>query len=208
MEALPAPAKEAQVWIPDTSGSWRRRVRNRKASAVGAEQSQEEIMEEIINTWLSKLESRQYKQGSGSLRNIQDEYCCLGILCEISKLGDWEESIANTSYGGTEPIFRYFNEESFLPSEVQEVSKIRSGSGNFQITDEWWEQLPEEVKEKIGPYLRDQNNRSISQGRNPTPKYYLPREDSLAGLNDAHIEFRVIAEVIRSNPKGLFVEDV
>ena len=35
--------------------------------------------------WLTELRSGQYKQGKKLLRSLQDDYCCLGIACEIVK---------------------------------------------------------------------------------------------------------------------------
>lgn len=48
--------------------------------------------------WLEALESGKYKQGTGGLRSKNDEYCCLGVGCEIAKIPgeqrhfakDWE----------------------------------------------------------------------------------------------------------------------
>lgn len=40
--------------------------------------------------WLEALRGGQFKQGNGRLRS-GDKYCCLGVLCEISKTGGWEE---------------------------------------------------------------------------------------------------------------------
>jgi hypothetical protein len=50
--------------------------------------------EEIKERWKIELCSGKYPQGDGYLRqwNIdtqQCEYCCLGVLCEMSGLGEW-----------------------------------------------------------------------------------------------------------------------
>ncbi len=34
--------------------------------------------------WVKRLRSGAYKQGFGYLRNTDDSYCCLGVLCEIA----------------------------------------------------------------------------------------------------------------------------
>lgn len=34
--------------------------------------------------WLEALESGKYKQGIAGLRSEQDEYCCLGVGCEVA----------------------------------------------------------------------------------------------------------------------------
>lgn len=38
--------------------------------------------EEIRDKWAAKLESGEYEQAKGSLRD-GDAYCCLGVLCEV-----------------------------------------------------------------------------------------------------------------------------
>lgn len=43
--------------------------------------------------WLTALRSGDYKQGQLVLRNNQNEYCCLGVLCDVLKDeigGYWE----------------------------------------------------------------------------------------------------------------------
>ncbi len=43
---------------------------------------------EIKAAWLEALRSGRYKQGRGSLRE-NDEYCCLGVLCDIVPKAEW-----------------------------------------------------------------------------------------------------------------------
>jgi len=46
---------------------------------------------DIQEKWLLALESGDYRQGQGYLRTKDDEYCCLGVACEVVGL-DWEPS--------------------------------------------------------------------------------------------------------------------
>jgi len=39
----------------------------------------------LVRQWVEALRSGKYKQGRKALRNIDDSYCCLGVLCDISK---------------------------------------------------------------------------------------------------------------------------
>ncbi len=41
-------------------------------------------MNEKLTQWLAALRSGAYKQGKGTLVNKGNEYCCLGVLCEIT----------------------------------------------------------------------------------------------------------------------------
>ena len=40
--------------------------------------------------WLEALRSGKYKQGRKKLRSEDDEFCCLGVLCDISGQGQWK----------------------------------------------------------------------------------------------------------------------
>lgn len=38
----------------------------------------------IKKRWVAALRSGKYKQGKGALHNRQNEFCCLGVLCELA----------------------------------------------------------------------------------------------------------------------------
>ena len=49
--------------------------------------------------WVKALRSKEYKQGTGRLRNADtNEYCCLGVLCDISGLGNWKIGLDGSYY--------------------------------------------------------------------------------------------------------------
>lgn len=83
---------------------------------------------EIADKWVEALRSRKYKQGDGCLRN-GDNFCCLGVLCDISGLGKWEKSDHYDNglfYCGTNAV---------LPGSVMDWSGINHFKGLFK-TDE------------------------------------------------------------------------
>lgn len=41
-----------------------------------------------VSQWISALRSGKYKQGAGALRNSKDEFCCLGVACDIAEIPD------------------------------------------------------------------------------------------------------------------------
>jgi hypothetical protein len=43
---------------------------------------------ELKTKWVEALRSGRYKQGRGCLRS-GDNYCCLGVLCDVSGVGQW-----------------------------------------------------------------------------------------------------------------------
>lgn len=38
---------------------------------------------EIKQKWVEALRSGDYQQGTGQLRNLSHDYCCLGVLCDL-----------------------------------------------------------------------------------------------------------------------------
>jgi hypothetical protein len=121
---------------------------------------------EVRAKWVAALRSGKYKQGKYSLRSNYDNYCCLGVLCELAA----QEGIAKRT-GGTHENFRYDDHNTNLPESV-----IR------------WAGL----SDRSGGYVKDDVN-------NPT---------SLMSDNDGHHkDFNEIADIIESEPKGLFNEE-
>lgn len=41
--------------------------------------------------WVTALRSGEYRQGKGFLRNSDDEYCCLGVLCDLAGM-QWQST--------------------------------------------------------------------------------------------------------------------
>lgn len=44
---------------------------------------------ELKAKWLEALRSGKYKQGRGRLRDESNQFCCLGVLCDVGGLGAW-----------------------------------------------------------------------------------------------------------------------
>ena len=59
---------------------------------------------EIKQKWIVALRSGKYQQGFNRLRS-NDKYCCLGVLCDLSGLGWWEDD-------------DYLDTRASLPSQV------------------------------------------------------------------------------------------
>lgn len=58
---------------------------------------------EIKARWVAALRSGEYKQGTGALRNARDEFCCLGLLCNLHAIAHPEvaaEQKFTTTYIG------------------------------------------------------------------------------------------------------------
>jgi hypothetical protein len=44
------------------------------------------VKKDIAEKWVAALRSGEYKQCRHQLRTQVDEYCCLGVLCEVLKI--------------------------------------------------------------------------------------------------------------------------
>ena len=45
---------------------------------------------EIADKWVAALRSGHYSKGTGYLQDKHGGFCCLGVLCDISRLGTWD----------------------------------------------------------------------------------------------------------------------
>jgi hypothetical protein len=69
--------------------------------------------------WVEALRSGKYIQGQTALRR-DDKFCCLGVLCDITKSGDWtrKPGSSNLVYG-----------DEFEVSEITLPFTVRGKSG-------------------------------------------------------------------------------
>lgn len=53
---------------------------------------------DIKANWITSLTNGEYHQGTGELRTVKDEYCCLGVLCDLAVkagIAEWEYTTAS-----------------------------------------------------------------------------------------------------------------
>ena len=62
-----------------------------------SELKQSDYLNEFEIEWLKALRSGNYKQGRGQLR-YDENYCCLGVACDISKIGGWRQIYDDDNY--------------------------------------------------------------------------------------------------------------
>jgi hypothetical protein len=73
---------------------------------------------EVLTAWVEALESDQYEQGTYVLHE-GDEYCCLGVLCELGRIhGIVQRVEMKENRNGFPALYRYDGEEIFLPVSV------------------------------------------------------------------------------------------
>lgn len=171
----------------------------------------------LYENWIKALRSGNYKNGKYKLKTTIKEstnFCCLGVLCDISKLGRWEtplhHDLPNNSIGIyntnaqelTDDIYdddgdsilpdRTFSSVN-LPEPVQKTIKLRTNLGQFNL-----EELPIELQHTIKSNMDLDRDDLQTHGM------------SLSAINDYYKEpntFEVIAQVLEARPPSLFIEN-
>ncbi len=85
---------------------------------------------EIKNRWAAALLSGNYKQGQGSLR-VCDNFCCLGVLCDVIDPNGWAKPHLEYSYRGCTgaPPQRILDEIGLESMEVQSLVDMNDREG-------------------------------------------------------------------------------
>lgn len=97
------------------------------------------INKNLVKSWVKALRSGKYQQGRKALRNKDNKFCCLGVLCDISKknLGiDWEPEEESDSF----EIYIMERNGGVLPDKVWEYLgkdtidyKVQISTANLKI---------------------------------------------------------------------------
>lgn len=84
--------------------------------------------------WVAALRSGKYKQGKSQLKSWKgDEFCCWGVLCDISGLAEWDRS--NDRY----PM--YFDGGLMPPIQIMQWAGLKS-LGDWPSVEHEGESLP------------------------------------------------------------------
>ena len=76
--------------------------------------------QDIKDKWINALRSGEYKQGTGALKNSNDAFCCLGVLCDIhAKETDTRWVDAEEGW-----LSNYLGNDGSLPDEVIEWADL------------------------------------------------------------------------------------
>lgn len=80
----------------------------------------------IKELWVQALRSGKYQQGRAWLHNAdENEYCCLGVLCEVAKENGVEMSV-RTETKGFDTVTLYDTHSQFLPPSVCEWAGLHA----------------------------------------------------------------------------------
>ena len=135
------------------------------------------VNKENVRKWVDALRSGEYAQTTGVLfRDSGDDeagYCCLGVACDLSGLGQWiEDEDDQNEYGYSTMTFVVDGVDGYIDQQGATVLPMAVADGWLGIPD---------------------TNPSVLVGLVQTPSG-LP--ESLASLNDAGLTFDQIADVI------------
>lgn len=107
---------------------------------------------EVKRLWLEALRSGDYKQGAQRLRWSESTYCCLGVLCEISGVGEWKTDKAGTLRYSTRT-----DEPGNVSTTPDEVS--------------WWAGLPFFGEDSSTGFLRDNPQQQLAKMNDELPGF-------------------------------------
>lgn len=83
------------------------------------------MKKEIADRWIEALESGEYKQTTGALRNSKG-FCCLGVLCDLAHK---EGLIGVRTYSSD--VFQYDDSCSILPKSVRIWAGMADANGQL-----------------------------------------------------------------------------
>ena len=133
------------------------------------------IDKERITIWCEALESGIYQQAIGKLKD-GNGYCCLGVACEISNLGEWTYS---GEYSTDDGITRFT-----LPLIVQNWYGLEHENPLVNLTSE-----------EYATFL-------VNYAKNHSTALTQNKSINLTDLNDNGFTFTNIAAIIRRNFLG------
>lgn len=83
----------------------------------------------IMEKWVAALRSGEYEQGTDFLRQSNNKFCCLGVLCNLHA-----QAHPKIAAKETDPT-KYLDCDEMLPREVQNWAGMDSYEGYF--VDKW-----------------------------------------------------------------------
>lgn len=130
------------------------------------------------------LRSGDYPQTDGRLHN-QDGYCCLGVACDLSRLGEWvwDEDLASYAY----VVSLKEEERVVLPDSLTRALDLKNHLGE---ADKGIEVSYEVVAQTLQPDTLDM----MKAAGTAVPG----RPVALTGMNDSSVSFDEIANVIEA----------
>lgn len=77
--------------------------------------------QELVRAWIKALRGGEYQQGTTYLRNLENRYCCLGVLCDIVNPTGWRQA---------ETCYMMGVEGSLLPDNIRRKVYLVDSDGS------------------------------------------------------------------------------
>lgn len=139
---------------------------------------------------VAALRSGDYTQGQRKLRNHENQFCCLGIACDLFNPTSWVKVKASDDNEIDYQGYR-FNTDFDTSTSLLTVDTMRYYGFNAPGGDFFLRHLKDELKEKL------ELNMCLGEGSSGDML-------ALSTINDKGAKFDLIADIIESEPKGMF----
>jgi hypothetical protein len=128
----------------------------------------------VIEEWIRRLESGEYSQAEGKLRDSEDAMCCLGVLEEMGveqglAICRFDETRRHWEYRDVSDNDPYHWQHDFLTQAVMEWAGLENRNPSvkdlhMEVDDYYTPEELEEVEEPVElSELNDSYNRDFSQ---------------------------------------------
>ena len=103
---------------------------------------------EHTQKWLDALRSGEYEQGRGQLRDENNNFCCLGVMCDLVSPNDWVDVEGFYYHGKEERQYNYPNEEIIRQAGVSgdEAYELARLNDSVQLT---FPQMADEIEKML-----------------------------------------------------------
>jgi hypothetical protein len=80
--------------------------------------------QEIKKRWVEALRSGKYRQGRERLRSTDNDFCCLGVLCDVIDPDGW---LTEEESDGVAIPHRHWNNDSLPPRVITDKAGLKQG---------------------------------------------------------------------------------
>jgi hypothetical protein len=100
------------------------------------------MKKEIAKLWTKALRSNKYKQGKFTLRNHDNSFCCLGVLCDLYNKEQKKKKkklldVVKITCQIEGKCYKYDNATSYLPTIVKKWAGMKTTKGEFIKNDDY-----------------------------------------------------------------------
>ena len=97
------------------------------------------MKKDIAKLWTKALRSGKYKQGKYTLRNHDNSFCCLGVLCDLYNKEQKKKkkktlNVVKINDKVEGKCYKYGCSTSYLPAIVREWAGMKTTKGEFKST--------------------------------------------------------------------------